>query len=564
MLRYKGTTWTFGRLRLPRAPFALVVGLLATLLLPLPGSPFEPPTARALSCLPADVNDQLAETDFAFIGRPQAEILPGQEGGTRRFVFDVEVWVKGNLGTPVTVQGFEWSMPEIGQRMAMIVSLAQEGVLQEQPCVGTSPGTLLAIAALYAETASEEPARVLIGGEFGDARVMALDALGRLVALGPGSGTVVAMAACPGGGRTVEVVAEFMYSSPAIITVRDAATLEVVREAGLPAAEEGFNWPGALSCRDEEGADVLLGLPGHGIGQMGDTLEPLHNGSFITVAIGRERAVVMERLAQPGEDGYGVALEVLDLESGERTALHEPSGASEPLTFVLSPDDTKLAFLERMPYGSEDEGMIVHVYDVAAPGSVGSYTIETPRLCDSCWGNVAWLDDTMLLVHERRWDESGQQIGNVRTISVPELEVVDEWPGAPLGNVGRVAGEVVLAIEHTGFEQRLVASPIDGGEPVLLRVLPTHNAPALVVLRDFDAGEASALLGLEAPTSPAPVPITPPPDRPATEQPAPASDDVSSSAPLVMVALAAVGVVAVLLIGGLALRRRRLASSRPK
>ena len=537
-----------------RALAALVLGLMTVLGLPVPESIVQP--ARALSCAPADINDQLLTAQFAFIGRAQSE-APGPPDGARAFLFDVELWVKGNLSSPVLVHGFEWDSVEIGQRVAMVLDVDERGVLRDKLCVYVQPETLLAIAALGSEPVSEEPPAILVGGEFGDARVMALDGRGRFIALGAGDGAVLAMAACPGGRRSVEIVSQFMHGSAALIAVRDTRTLEILRESILPVTHEGFHWPTALSCRDENADEVLLGLPGMGILQFQEAVEPLHAGTSTAGIIGAELAVVVEVTGQIEETGAVFALHVLDLATGELAPFHEPT-EMQPVSFALSPDESRLAFIERAGYGSQGRGMLAHVFDLDSRTSLGSHRLAVPDSCDSCWGDVAWLDDDTLLVRDRQWDDRGEEfLGGGRVFSLPDFELVAEWKGAQ-ATIARASGPLLVTIDDSSGVHRLLAQPIGEGKPTELRVLPTNNASTLLVLGELDPDAAAAPLGLPEssarPSSPPLNDVLPAP-RPA----GPASSPQSPSPGLV----ALVGIAALaLLLGGAGLVWRRRTSSR--
>ncbi len=534
-----------------RALAALVLGLLAVV--GLPGAFQSVPPARALSCVPIDIHDQLRDARFAFIGRPTAEV-PGPQPFPRQFLFDVEVWVKGNLGSPVMVRGFEWSTPEIGQRMAMIAGVHEDGTLRDLECVGTSPETLLAIAELETEPRSTDPPALLVGGEFGPARVMALDGQGRLAGLGPGEGAVVAMAGCPGGRRSVELVAEFAYSPPGIIAVRDLATLDIVREASLPFVESGFSWPAALSCRDENGDEVMFGLPGEGIQRWADGLEPLHDGFFTAFAIGSRWAVVAGAQGIP-EEGGSASLSLLDLATGDETPLAPTPTPMQPTAFAFSPDETHLAYFGTTPYNHQPAGMFVHVIDLSSGELVASRSLPAPQFCDSCWGDVAWLDDQTLLVRDRRWDERDDIVSTVRILSLPDLEPGDELSGGQ-ANVAQVAAGVLLTIDQAGGGHRLVAMRLDDGREVEVRALATNNASSLLALPAFDAAAAAAYTSQ---TPPSPAPASPGPASPGpTAGSTPVPDPSATPAFADLLAPVALLLIAGLLVGGALVWRRRL------
>jgi hypothetical protein len=83
---------------------------------------------------------------------------------------------------------------------------------------------------------------LLVGGSFGPARVLALDAAGRTLAYGSGTGTTIALAVCPGARAMVEV------TSAGLLAVRDLSTLRVRRE--VPLRLRAHEFPSAVACRD--------------------------------------------------------------------------------------------------------------------------------------------------------------------------------------------------------------------------------------------------------------------------------------------------------------------------
>lgn len=551
--RQRVGTAQFWRQRLRALLAALLLPTLCALTLTAMPGPLAP-SARALSCVPVDIHDELNRTEFAFIGTPQVQAA-GAGAGAKRWLFDVDVWVKGNLGTPVAVDGWEWSDPVAGTRMGMVVSMGQEGALRMSDCVGVHPDTLLAIAEAADEVPSSGPAVLLVGGEFGAARVMALDAFGRLVGYGPGQGSAVAMTACPGGRRTVEFSQDWLAEMGTTIAVRDVASLEIISEVRLPNTDEGFAWPGALVCRDEDGTDVLFGLPGVGVGQLGSE-KPLVEGGFTITAIGPEFAVAIEPLNPADEGRLRFRLDLIELATGDVTVLRDPDQPAEPISFAFSPGGSHLALMERPPYGAPRGDMLVHVFDVHSAELVGTQRVPTPPACDGCWGVVTWADEGQLIVSDRRWDEgTGQEIGSVRLFEVPGFELLAEIDGG-IGFVGRAAGGLLLTIEQLDGVSRLRAASLDGARVADLRILPTNTAASLLTLPSLDESASSMLLGQASPPPPGAGPAAPSPtdgqtgSQPPTMGGPPATDLVLPAALAALVLLVALG-------GTVIWRRRR-------
>jgi hypothetical protein len=231
---------------------ALLLGALVVLLASLVGA-VDP--ARACSCIPPDPWALLRQSDGAFVGRL---VSRGERGDRAVLVFSVEKAVKGAIGSSIEVETPSSSAAcgvetPIGTRIGLFLERAG-GVWFGTLCAQVSPEDMLAAAVLPTPTGTGPPT-LLVGGRFGPARSMVLDARGRTLAYGLGTGGVTYFSACPGGRR---VVGMKEAGSALIVTVRELQRMDVVRRQRIARAPYG-----GVHCASVEG-DRLLGFFGSG------------------------------------------------------------------------------------------------------------------------------------------------------------------------------------------------------------------------------------------------------------------------------------------------------------
>ena len=169
--------------------------------------------ARACSCAREDPRTVLARADAAFVGT----LLERREGRPARssadpvtLVFRVLESVKGRLGSTVeVVTAASGASCGVEARIGQTIGLFLErvgGVWQSNLCRQVSPSELRAAARPLPRPDGRGPVAFLVGGRFGPARTLALDAQGRTLAYGRGEGESLMVSVCPGGRRVAEVV----------------------------------------------------------------------------------------------------------------------------------------------------------------------------------------------------------------------------------------------------------------------------------------------------------------------------------------------------------------------
>ena len=216
--------------------------------------------AEACSCASVEPRDAIAESDAAFVGtvleRSGDGVVDGFfDGEDRTFIFAVETDVKGNLGSEVEVHSSICGLEvEEGGRVGLFLTLGAGDVWTSSLCSQIAPAVLLRAAAPLPAPDGTGPIRFLLGGNFGEARLMSVDDRGRTLAYGYGRGVVYDIDVCPGGRRSVETVAEGRIGS---LVVRDVRSLEILRE--MPLVEAKFPSIYVVECLDER-ADQLLAI----------------------------------------------------------------------------------------------------------------------------------------------------------------------------------------------------------------------------------------------------------------------------------------------------------------
>lgn len=339
--------------------------------------------ALACSCAELDPRERLGDGDVAFIGRVAAKrALGGSRSFDERYEYTlaVERDFNADLGPELTISsitsgatcGFEW---EPGQRVAAFL-YRQGGEWSTSLCSLVSPAELVRATVPYPTPLGQGRMRVLVGGEYGSARVMALDDDG-ILAYGRGRGSVEALARCPGGRRVAELV-----SGPrgTRVAIRSLRTLDVLRSRGVDRDTI------ALSCADAAG-DRLYAA----------TLSYARRRPWSRVRIDALRARSAERVATVAgeivELRRGRAfvagpsrVRAIDLDSGRVRSL---ARIERPVSIASSPDGRSLAVLGERSLRVLSRRSVVGM-DV--PGSAALSWLDSGRLLLAGYRAVRVLD----------------------------------------------------------------------------------------------------------------------------------------------------------------------------
>ena len=416
--------------------------------------------ARACSCIQPDPWIFLKQADGAFVGR-----LTGKEDldeGRARLTFAVERAVKGEIGASVQVVtanngaacGIEAS---VGQRIGLFLS-REGGRWIGTLCWQVAPEDLLAAAVLPAPN-GRGPVAMFVGGRFGAARALALDARGRTLAYGIGRGTTSLLSACPGRERVAEIARANTGSESDIafeLTIRDARSLYALRTRtiNLP----GMRFPTGLLCEDAAGSRVVIFA-----GWAGDSA---HRAALYRVADGPQKAIwhgtaflaSFDRGAAYLRAGFGADRFVkVDLKSGGVTQLARlPSGPS------LVPDASGTLFAG-VAYRLDRSSRLFVVDLRGRTPAIRSVPLAAADVA----GDVRWMSNHRLLF----LPVSGPETARVLDLRL-RTRTRFRWTGAG----GTLVGSTAFGLGRGGT---LVAAAVPNGRERILRRLP--GRPTLIV-----------------------------------------------------------------------------------
>jgi hypothetical protein len=364
--------------------------------------------ASACSCADSNPRDRIEEGVPALIGRvvshQPAEPIPQERYS--RYVVRVERAFNVRLGRRIEVLGDEFSSCafawKVGQRVGAFLHRVR-GRWTTNLCSLSTAAELERATRPYPPAVGRGRVALLAGGNFGNARLMALDARGRILGYGFGQGAVRRISVCPGGRAAAELLDRGRRRT--LVAVRSLQSLEVLSTADVPRHTT------ELACADPDGATVYAG----GIDYRG---RPARGRAQVHRVTGTARTRVVDRPAEqlalgPGA-GYlwsGGRIVAAGLEDGsERTLLR--TGQTQHI--VPSPEGERLAV-----QGLDGR---LHLVDLAG-GAVRS------RALRNAWA-FAWLGPDRLLA----------RVGGAAVVLDGSLrrqrryEFADAFGQAPLGN----------------------------------------------------------------------------------------------------------------------------------
>jgi hypothetical protein len=413
--------------------------------------------AQACSCASAEPRDAIAQFDASFVGtvleRSGSGVVGGFFGGEdSTFIFAVDTDVGGNLGSEVEVHSSSLCGLEVdeGDRVGLFLTLNADEVWTSNLCSQIAPDVLLRAGAPLPAPDGMGPIRFLLGGNFGEARLMSVDGRGRTLAYGYGPGEVYDIDVCPGGRRSVETVTEGRTGS---LVVRDVRSLEILRE--VPLVEAKFPSIYVVACLDQR-ADHLLAIDDVG-------------GVRVHEIVGGEASVVF---SSPGR-AWGSTIEggvpYLTLSGRRFGRLDVRSGRFQSI--VRLPEHTDGARL------SPDGRWVASVrYGGARPGeppsdimliSTRNGSIRTTPLV--FWNDGGWIQ--WLSANRFLFLPIGEDVDRIAIYDVPSLEELvgaDEWyageavvrDGVVYGTNGYQLSRVRLGIDDVTTVLREFDGPV--------------------------------------------------------------------------------------------------------
>jgi hypothetical protein len=373
-------------------------------------------SAHACSCVRLDARQGLSSADAAFVGtllerRPEPAPPPTGPAvpiGRAIFTFRVDEAVKGALGESVEV----WSSGSsascglevaVGQQIGLF--LRRDGTRWTSGlCWQVRPAALREAARPLPEPDGRGPVRFLVGGGFGGARLLALDAQGRTLGYGAGSGSTTLLSICPRGRRAVEIVG----TDPARAAVRDVRTHRILREVSLPRG----GTPASVFCGDERAENVYV------------FARPTQTGSSAILHVGPAATTVLyegsgQAAAFRGNVAYlsagdrGRELVRVNLRSGKRKSLVGTRFGIAHL--AVSPSGKRIVGVE-VSEGSRPVRARLTLVELAR-SRPKARSVSLPAL--SFYGDLAWLDEARIAVFSYRefadvFDTRLRRVGRLR------------------------------------------------------------------------------------------------------------------------------------------------------
>jgi hypothetical protein len=403
--------------------------------------------ARACSCIPPDPWTFLKQADGAFVGR-----LTGREDigeGRARLTFSVERAVKGQIGASVDVVtanngaacGIETS---VGQRIGLFVA-REDGHWTGTLCWQVSPEDLLAAAVLPAPD-GRGPVAMFVGGRFGPARTLALDAKGRTLAYGTGRGYTEPLAPCPDGERLAEIARVRTGSE---LAIRETRTLRVIRRQALKLP--GRRYPVEMVCEGGAGSSVVIFGIGAGDSPVGAGLYRLAGDRLSIIWEGTAYLSSLNpRVAYLNAGKHAARLVKVDLRTGRVTRI-----AWLPRSPSLVPDAAGKR-LAGVAYLSGERSRVVVVDLTTRPVSIRSLPLGAPEVA----GFVFWLSEARFVFLP--WATQG-------TARVLDLTLRTRSQFRWNGFEAALAGSIVFGIDRRG---RLASARLPAGPQRVVRGFP--------------------------------------------------------------------------------------------
>lgn len=431
-------------------------------------------SAQACSCVRPDVPVLLAQADAAFVGtlvsrRPVSPPGPGpiSSADPDIFTFRVDESVKGGLSGEVEVRS-----PRSGASCGLEVAVGQQAGLflrrdgnawHSNLCWQVAPSALLDAGRPLPAPNGRGPVRLLVGGEFAGARLLALDGRGRTLGYGGGAGSTRLLSVCPRGDRVVEVVSDRAER----VEVRNLRTLAIIRKAALPAG----SWAAAVHCRDRSARDVyVLTRSGAILGVRAGNVHQIYAGRAHASAFGGRYAYLSE-----GEGGQDLVR--LDLATGaHRLVARAPArigylalnAAGDRIAGVLSGSPRPEAPVPPAPR------LAIVRLDRTKP-LLRSTPLGSPYFA----GELRWLDRTRLAVFDYPRVTPGG-IVRVFDLRLRQVGPAQSWEGTN----AVVASGLVYGLGHSQTRVGTVvleATRLPDHGRVQLRELPAAPAALAVV-----------------------------------------------------------------------------------
>lgn len=439
---------------------ATVLAAAISVVLPVP--------AHGCSCAtPSDLNEWVDQSEAVFVGTMVEKLVGGQDqfGGQEAiYVFEVETWVKGDLGDVIEVHsaadgagcGFEFWTPE---RRTGAAIWEENGRLQGGLCSQVDADALVAAMKEPTPSATGIP-KLIVANGWSSTRLTVLDENGdhvtelRPLVEEPDFSGTHKIDLCPDGDLMVQM-------TETSATVWDLSTLEPVATHELALSQN--RWPTDLSCRNSDASSIWVLSGGEfdsALFEIVDGPEQLTEVPGVNGTIGAGLIVY-----QTGHDGDAV---MLDLDTGEEHQLTAiPPNAIVGVASAPHPSEPMAAVLETRYHEDGTVATVLSVFD-----SHGRATSAFEIKGEGYW--PVWLDDRRLGLTVQQWTAETVDItAHVFDIESGAAQTVPGWVGSNMVADGDIlfgvdGGTIVTADLATNEVDELVTIASQQAGPVVV------------------------------------------------------------------------------------------------
>jgi hypothetical protein len=468
--------------------------------------------AHACTCASGgDPRERLAAADGAFIGTLVSRRETGPLGSiisTGRdviYTFEVAEAVKGDLGRRVEVHsaaagmscGFE--VPP-GEPIGVLLE-GGNGTWRSGLCGQIDPGQLRTAAAPLPAPDGHPPAALVVGGGFGEARLLALDRQARTLAYGYGAGDTTQLSVCPDGHRILELVRD--HPKPSRLALRELPDLRLVWERPLPPQPSSV-YADSLRCLSGDGSAYVFASNG------GDprwspsatllrvsptTTTVLYRGTARSIAFGPDVAYL-------NEGRWGEQIGRINLRSGQLTPVL--TGPRYMTRLALRPDGLALATqvwgddLVQQPGQNNRSPRPAHAVVINLQPSPPRIRTTPLRPADQTetgrqmWaGNMVWLTSHRVGFFPA---DHGAPRAMIFDRSLRELGGIDQWAASTtllIGNDVVGLGQGKLSVADLPNGPARVLQQFQSSETFALAALP--GATEVPLAAEPEAREDAAL-----------------------------------------------------------------------
>jgi hypothetical protein len=319
----------------------------------------------------------------------RSPVDPAEPYGEYVYVFDTGKVYKGSIGQTIELRAPEGDatcgLPFPGGAPAALFLSQESGIWHSDLCRTVLPETLEEASQPLPPPDAEGPPAFLVGGSFGEVRVLAVDSEGATAGYGYGEGDALHMSMCPGAKTSIEMVGGYRTDQQRWVDVRRLEDMSVVGTTLAPARwGDEFVFPMAAVCTSTDGDATVLS---RGHGPQGPYKQITHFTKGDTRLILRTRAADGALGRDEAFLAVGRVMFRVRFTSPHMEQVRRFDRRISDLT--LSPDGTRLALL--LGAGSRDSRLLV------MRSADGAVTARLPVGSDTSFADLKWVGDQTLM-----------------------------------------------------------------------------------------------------------------------------------------------------------------------